>query len=73
MSDFGLFEASLHDKEAEQRTAAADSLAAAVYDAREKFGEFLSGATDVRDFRDRIALCKDDLIKVIEQIGRAHV
>lgn len=67
MSDsFGVFEASLHDAEAQQRTAAADSLAAAVYDAREKFGEFLGGATDVRDFRDRIALCKDDLIKTIE-------
>lgn len=66
MSDFGLFEASTFDAEAQQRTAAADALAAAVYDAREKFGEFLGGAEDVRDFRDRIALCKDDLIKTIE-------
>ena len=66
MGSMGVFEASLHDEEAQQRTAAADSLAAAIYDAREKFGEFLGGATDVRDFRDRIALCKDDLIKTIE-------
>jgi hypothetical protein len=70
---FGVFEAAV-SSEAEAglaRTAAQDKMAAAVYDVREKLGPFLFAATSVEDFRDRVAMTKNDqsLFRVIEGAG----
>ncbi|WP_131813782.1 hypothetical protein [Mycolicibacter kumamotonensis] len=67
-SAFGLFEAaagSTGEAERQQRVAA-DKMAAALYDVKQRVGSFLFAATDVADFRDRVALCKDDMIKTVE-------
>ena len=69
MSDsFGMFEAAAGGNVEQERAqrVAADKLAAAVYDVKERFGDFILAATDFTDFNDRVALCKDDLIKTIE-------
>jgi hypothetical protein len=46
---------------------ALDKLAAAAYDVRERFGEFLFQAASVEEFRDRVALVKNDAMKVIDK------
>lgn len=68
MSAFGLFEVATAGESEQQRQqrVAADKMAAAVYDVKDRFGDFLMAATDVSDFRDRVALCKNDMIKVVE-------
>jgi hypothetical protein len=70
MSDsaYGMFEVlagSDTEQEREQRIAA-NKLAAAIYDVKDRFGQFVFAARDVNDFNDRIALCKDDMFKVVE-------
>ena len=47
------------------KKAAADTLAAAIYDVREKFGEHLFIARSKDEFHDRLALCKDDMMKTV--------
>ncbi len=69
MSDgIGLFEAAVAsvDESERQRRIASDKLAAATYDVKDRFGEFLFAARDVNDFNDRVALCRDDMVKVVE-------
>lgn len=70
---FGLFEASL-GSETEvgmARQASTDKLNTAVYDVREKLGGFLFQAESLEDFRDRVAMTKNDqsLFKIIEASG----
>ncbi|QDH91720.1 hypothetical protein SEA_PHRAPPUCCINO_44 [Mycobacterium phage Phrappuccino] len=68
MSAINVFEAAVHsesEREREHRIAS-DKLAAAIYDCKERFGEFVMAAKDIGDFRDRIALCRDDMIKTVE-------
>lgn len=70
---FGVFE-SVVTSEAEvglARQASVDKLNAAVYDVREKLGSVLFSATSLEDFRDRVAMMKNDqsLFKVIEAAG----
>lgn len=68
MSGFGLFEANVtSDAEQERQVKeAADKLAAATYDVRERFGQFLFGAKDLTEYNDRLALSKNDILKTIE-------
>ncbi len=69
MSDgIGLFEAAVAsvDESERQQRIASDKLAAATYDVKDRFGEFLFAARDVNDFRDRVALCRDDMVKTVE-------
>jgi hypothetical protein len=47
------------------KKAAADTLAAAIYDVREQFGEHLFIAKSKDEFHDRLALCKDDMMKTV--------
>ena len=47
------------------KQAAADTLSAAVYDVREKFGAHLFCAKSKDEFHDRLALCKDDMMKTV--------
>lgn len=67
MSDITVFEAMAasdsEDKIAKQ--AATDKLAAAIYDVREQYGAHLFCATSKSEFHDRVALCKDDMIKTV--------
>lgn len=65
---FGLFEANVSsdDEAKRQQREAADKLAAATYDVRERFGRFLFGARDLQEYQDRLALTKNDIIKTIE-------
>lgn len=70
---FGVFEASL-GSETEvgmARQASADKLATAVYDVRDKLGGFYFQAASLEEFRDRVAMTKNDqsLFKVIEASG----
>ena len=68
MSEFGFFEvlASAPDAEQEARQNATDRLAAATYDVREQFGPFLFAARNVREYRDRAALVKEDAMRVVQ-------
>ena len=62
MADFGIFEAAI-SSEAEvglARQAAIDSLSAAIYDVREKLGPALFAASSLEEFRDRVAMMKND-------------
>jgi hypothetical protein len=47
------------------KKAAADTLDAAIYDVRERFGEHLFIAKSKDEFHDRLALCKDDMMKTV--------
>ena len=69
MADFGIFEAAI-SSEAEvglARQAAIDSLSAAIYDVREKLGPALFASASLEEFRDRVAMMKNDqsLFKII--------
>jgi len=48
-----------------QQREAANQLAAAVYDVRERFGSFLFAARDLEEYRDRLALIRDDAIRTM--------
>lgn len=68
-SSFNLFE-DLHSSDGAIKEASKNSqqkLAAAVYDVKEKYGEFLYGATAVDEFHDRVALVKNDMMKTVDQ------
>lgn len=67
MSDITAFEALVaSDSEGKiAKQAAADKLAAAIYDVREQFGAHLLCAKTKDEFNDRVALCKDDMMKVV--------
>ena len=68
MSDFNLFEAHEASGEDRRREAAkaGDKLADAISDVRGRFGSFLFQASDRGDFEDRVALCKDDMIRAVD-------
>ena len=71
MSDYGVFEASStdgHEEEQQQRQAQRD-LGRAIEAAREAFGEFLAGATDKQDYKDRLALVMNDLMQKVADSG----
>ena len=65
---FGMFEANItsDDENKRQVREAASKLAAATYDVRERFGQFLFAARDLAEYSDRLALSKTDIIKTIE-------
>lgn len=71
MGDFNLFEAheASGDEERREAARAGDKLAAAISEVRRQFGSFLFQAADRGDFEDRVALCKDDMIRTVN----AHV
>lgn len=68
MSGFGMFEANVTSdaEEKRQMREAANKLAAATYDVRERFGQFLFGSKDLAEYTDRLALSKNDILKTIE-------
>ena len=69
MSDITAFEA-LAASESENKIAkqaATDKLAAAIYDVREQYGAHLLCAKTKEEFHDRLALCKDDMMKTVNQ------
>ena len=68
MSDFGVFESvsTSSDEGRIAKQAAKDKLAAAVYDVREKHGDWLFGARDIHAFRDRVALAHVSICQTIE-------
>ena len=68
MSGFGMFEANVTSDAEEKRHVreAANKLAAATYDVRERFGQFLFGSKDLTEYTDRLALSKNDILKTIE-------
>jgi hypothetical protein len=63
-----MFEANVTSDAEEKRHVreAANKLAAATYDVRERFGQFLFAARDLAEYNDRLALSKDDIIRTIE-------
>lgn len=64
---YGAIEAAIADdlgKEAEINERA-KKLEAAVYDVDYRFGKFLAQTQDEDEFRDRISLCKKDILKVV--------
>jgi hypothetical protein len=67
VSTYGVFESALTDDHDEQVEAQRreHALQAAIFDAREQFGSFLSAAADKSDFKDRVALVKNDMMKVV--------
>lgn len=68
MSEFGVWE-SIEGSDSEKKIATAatqNKLNAAIYDVREQYGNFLFGSRDIAEFRDRVALCKDDAMKTID-------
>jgi hypothetical protein len=67
VSDITAFE-TLVASESEHKIAqqaAADKLAAAIYDVREQYGAHLLCAKTKDEFNDRLALCKDDMMKTV--------
>jgi len=68
VSGFGMFEANVTSDAEEKRHVreAANQLAAATYDVRERFGQFLFGSKDLSEYTDRLALSKNDILKTIE-------
>ena len=68
MSGYSMFEANVSsdDESQRQQREAADTLAAATYDVRQRFGSFLFGSRDLEEYRDRLALTKTDILKTIE-------
>lgn len=68
MSDIGVFESmagSVTEGERQQRIAS-DKMAAAVYDVKERVGDYLFGAPSLGNFRDRVATCKNDMIRAVQ-------
>lgn len=65
---FGMFEAQItsEDEGKRQVREAANKLAAATYDVRERFGSFLFAAKDLAEYNDRLALSKNDILRTIE-------
>ncbi len=64
---YGVFEAAVAEdlgktSEVNER---ARKLEAAVYDVDSRFGQFLRQAQDEEEFRDRVSLCKKDILKVV--------
>lgn len=59
---FGIFEAAVNSEQEVSlaKQASADKFNAAVYDVREKLGPFLFAANSLEEFRDRVAICKND-------------
>jgi hypothetical protein len=67
---FGIFEAAVTSEYEVgiAKQAATDKLAAALYDVKEQLGPFLFASATVEEFRDRVAMTKNDqsLFKIIE-------
>ena len=69
MSDFGVWE-SIETSDSEKKIASRkseDKLAAAIYDVKNKYGEFLYASTAIDEFHDRVALVKTDMMKTVDQ------
>lgn len=69
MSDFGVWE-SVETSDSEKKIASRrseDKLAAAIYDVKDKYGEFLYASTAIDEFHDRVALVKTDMMKTVDQ------
>lgn len=70
---FGLFEQALSSEQevGMARQASLDKRAAAIYDVREKLGPSLFASRNIEEFRDRVAMMKDD--QSIYRIIGAHL
>ena len=69
MSDFGVWE-SVETSDSEKKIASQksqDKLAAAIYDVKDKYGDFLYASTALDEFHDRVALVKTDMMKTVDQ------
>jgi len=68
VSDFGVWE-SIETSDSEKKIASRkseDKLAAAIYDVKDKYGEFLYASTAIDEFHDRVALVKTDMMKTVD-------
>ena len=71
MSDYGVFE-SINGSEGERKIASRDTqrkLDAAIDDVKRQYGAFLFASRDGEEWNDRVALCKNDMLKTID----AHI
>jgi hypothetical protein len=67
MSDYGVFE-SINGSEGERKIASRDTqrkLDAAIDDVKRQYGAFLFASRDGEEWNDRVALCKNDMIKTV--------
>lgn len=68
MSTYGIFE-SIEGSEGERKIASRDTqrkLDAAIDAVRDQYGAFLYASRDAEEFNDRVALCKNDMIKTVD-------
>lgn len=71
MSDYGVFE-SINGSEGERKVASRETqrkLDAAIDDVKRQYGAFLFASRDGEEWNDRVALCKNDMLKTID----AHI
>ena len=75
MTGPGVFDVALtgDDERRMAKTAAQDKLAAAIYDVRAQFGDWLFGATDRQGFQDRVAMCRTAICHTIEPHTHAGI
>lgn len=69
MSDYGLFE-SIQGSEGERKIASRETqrkLDTAIDDVKRQYGSFLFASRDSEEFNDRVALCKNDMIKTVDR------
>ena len=67
MSSYGIFE-SIEGSEGEKKIATRETqrkLDAAIDDVKAKYGPFLYASRDTEEWEDRVALCKNDMLKTI--------
>lgn len=67
MSTYGIFE-SIEGSDGERKIASRDTqrkLDAAIDDVKNQYGAFLFASRDGEEWNDRVALCKDDMIKTV--------
>jgi hypothetical protein len=68
MSDYGVFE-SINGSEGERKIATRETqrkLDAAIDNVKSQYGAFLYASRDGEEWNDRVALCKNDLIKTVD-------
>lgn len=67
MSDYGIFE-SIEGSSSEKKIATRQTqrkLDAAIDDVKNQYGSFLYASRDTEEWNDRVALCKDDMIRTV--------
>jgi LysM repeat protein len=67
VSDYGIFE-SIEGSSSEKKIATINTqrkLDAAIEDVKSQYGSFLYASRDAEEWNDRVALCKDDMLKTV--------